>query len=233
MLQKKQTSAGRDCPKASAAFDPVAYAASIAISAAEKRLRASHMQGASSSTARPSSVHRPLKKGALVEDQQRAAVVSSSAVVTSVVDRSIVSQPTAATSGPLTLLEELACASDSCSSVDVSTPPTLIRAVPHNSTPVDVSHSASARSPSPPTSPPPKISPDPTRLANRVGSTLSEQEKLLNAEADEDDDGTVSLRDASPLREHSVSGSTGIHYHTCSVESVHTVVHQLNFALYR
>ncbi|CAG9582357.1 hypothetical_protein [Leishmania major strain Friedlin] len=231
--QKKQTRAARGCPKAAAVFDPVAYAASIAISAAEKRLRASHVRGASSSTVRPSSTHLSLTEGALDEAPEKAAVVSSHTASASVARRSVFPQLTASAEGSRTLLEELAYASDSSMSVIADTPPMLTCAAPHNRTPVDASRSASVRSPSPPAPPPPNIPRHLAHLATRTESPPLEQEKVLNSETNEDDDGTVSLRDASPLREHSVSGSVSLRYHTCTVESVHSIVRQLNFSLYK
>ncbi|TPP44296.1 hypothetical protein CGC21_5645 [Leishmania donovani] len=233
LRQKKQTRAARGCPKAAAVFDPVAYAASIAISAAEKRLRAPHVRGASSSTARPSSPQRPLRKGALDEAPEEAAVASSHTASASVLCRSVFPELTASAEGPRTLLEELACASDSSMSVIANTPPMLTCATPHNHTPVDASRSASVRSLSPPAPPTPNIPRYLAHLATRTESPPSEQEEAPTAEINEDDDGTVSLRDASPLREHSVPGSVSIRYHTCTMESVHSIVRQLNFSLYK
>ncbi|KAG5467124.1 hypothetical protein CUR178_00765 [Leishmania enriettii] len=231
--QKKQATTSRSGVKAAVPFDPVAYAASIAMSAAETRLRASHARQASSSTARPSSARRLPKEGALAEASQHSTAASFHTVSDSVTRCSSSPQLAAATAGSRTLLEELACTSDSSLSVDVHTPPKLTRAIPRNRTPADVTRSTSVHSPSPPAPFPSHISAHPTNLAGWAESRPLAQEKVRRSESDTDDDGAVSLRDASPLREHSVLGTTGIRYRTYAVESVHSIARQLNFALYQ
>ncbi|KAG5466598.1 hypothetical protein LSCM1_00763 [Leishmania martiniquensis] len=230
--KKKQAIPGRNCTKASSAFDPVAYATSIAMSAAEKRLRAPHMRDASSSAARPSSARRRVTKGALAEALQGVTAASSHTVSGSMMSCSSPPQLTEATAGPRTLLEELASTTDS--SVDANTPPKLTRAALRTRTLAGLSRNTSVHSPSPPTPSLPDIPAHSASLGARTASQAARKVKVRPSKSDNDDyDGTMSLHDASPLREHSVFGSTCIRYRTCTVESVHSTVRQLNFSLYQ
>ncbi|KAL7702389.1 hypothetical protein N2W54_000197 [Lotmaria passim] len=243
--------------KDGSSFDPAAYAALIAISAAEKRLRESHSRGASSSTARPSSLCRP--PGEPSSDLQlfeRAAPPShttrDSRRVEEIVARYRPQPPRpalqsdAAAPIPRTQLEQLALESESSSSIaseagahvegerrattmeklvrsDAATPlvPVLL---PHEHR--CASRALSSPAPSPlPASPPPA---DPTDQ-HRTGRP--EEHEGGNDDYG-GDDVAVSLRDASPLREQSVVGTSGISYRVSAVENIHAVAQQLNFALY-
>ncbi|KAG5492430.1 hypothetical protein JKF63_01008 [Porcisia hertigi] len=233
-LRKKHTGVSGESPKESKVFDPVAYAASIAVSAAEKRLRAPHARCASSSIVRPCFTRAPVNGGASKDSLKRIAVVQSPTASASAPPCSFLPHTTAVVAtAPRTLLEELACASDSPSGADAAAQPILSHAVCHKSTPVDVSRDTFVRSPSPPASPYTDISRSPSDLASGHMSLRLRHEEVRSADTDEDDCETVSLRDASPLREHSVSGTTGFRYHTCTVESVHSIVRKLNFSLFQ
>ncbi|KPA85845.1 hypothetical protein ABB37_00175 [Leptomonas pyrrhocoris] len=249
---------GSTTAKAAEPFDPAAYAALIAISAAEKRLRASHKRDASSSTARPSSVHRTSNYGPspsphAVELTSPPAARDSRRVEEIVARYRPPTRPAAppdAVGPSYTLLQQLALESESNSSVasDVTEPAGAATAAAEqeeeNVTPVemsaerDSSTSTLPRSRSPPASPPFSDVrgplPPPSSNTRTAAATARSVADIVNElEDDEDDDAAVSLRDASPLREQSVAGTAGISYRVSTAEAVHTVAQQLNFALYQ
>ncbi|KAK7198256.1 hypothetical protein NESM_000782900 [Novymonas esmeraldas] len=218
-------------PEAAAAFDPVAYAASIAITAAEKRLRASHVRAVSSSTTHSTTSARRTAKGASAHAPvSRTSLRGEAASGTAAVRATAAAHPAPPAARQRTLLEELASASESGSSVDaalVPTPRTGAAPLSHVVSSYEHSRSASVRSPSPPAPPSRDAHEHSARpVAHAVPVPPSPTEEPQDADA------AVLLRDASPLREHRVRGGAGMRYRVSTVESVHSVAHQLNFSLY-
>lgn len=302
--QKRRSTSGT--PKDAQPFDPTAYAALIAIAAAEKRLRASNSRAGSSSTARPSSLPRPrdevspdpyitecnlppsalptsaLHRSTLTSKTDGVSVAAATSAsargsrrVEDIVARYRAPQqpapvPNVTPSSSRTLLEQLAAlGSESDSSVasevgshsvaekDHGVTAVELSAERSDSTPMKVSlrspvapmqslhdaTAAAARSTSQlsssPSASPPATDPDlttgavqPTKQLFSDTGLIERRESLRNGEEEEEDQAAVILRDASPLREQSVAGMAGMTYRVSTVESVHAVAAQLNFALY-
>ncbi|KPI86638.1 hypothetical protein ABL78_4316 [Leptomonas seymouri] len=249
---------GSTTTKGAQPFDPAAYAALIAISAARSRLRESLNRGASASTARPSSVHHSPSyepsPDVHVSDFISPPRVCDSRRVKEIVARYLPqARPTPhadAIASSCTSLQQLAFESESNSSATSGTSEYVVAAAEEGEgqvTPVGLSAGWGAsrtlyeRSLSPPASvplpdvrrplPPSSASASPSPPAG-VPAAENRAGVLSDLEA-QDHDVAVSLRDASPLRERSVAGTAGISYRISTVEAVHAVVQQLNFALYQ